>query len=111
MFYLNSKISTINPVQLKIRMPQLDCINYIKNTTGSEGMSSSFSTTSLNVEVNSVINENEGFLEDEDVNLNDEYQGTFSIGEKYNGYHSQIATFDDLNIPNFINEDETKQDL
>ena len=101
----------MNPVQLKTPMPQLDYINYTKNTTGSESMSSSFSTTSLNVEVNSVINETEGLLEDEDVNLNDEYEESFSIGEKHNWYYSQIATFDDLNIPNSIYEDETKQDL
>ena len=111
MFSLNSEISTMNPVQLKIPMPTLDYINYTKNTTGSEGMSSSFSTTSLKVEANSVMDETESLLEDEDVNLNEEYEDTFSIGEKYNWYHSQIATFDDLNIQNFFNEDETKQDL
>ena len=94
MFFLNGKITTMNPIHLKIPMPQLDYINYTKNTTGSEGMSSSFSTTSLNVEVNSAINETEGLLEDQDMNLNDEYEGTFIIEKNTIGttYKSRLST-------------------
>ena len=36
---------------------------------------------------------------------------SLSIGEKYHWYRSQVPTFNELDIRNFINENETEQGL